>query len=127
MMDIKNVEEEIKNPIESFDVRQLIMKSAPPFEWCDQDYSHPIQQLGGYYFGIGDGFDYDEQKVKEADELTLWKLYALIQNYWLVHYEEWYGKNENMIFNMRNSITIKPEDVGKDMLSVYEKYYNWRK
>ena len=125
-MDIKNVEEEIKNPIESFDVRQLIMKSAPPFEWCKNDYSHPIQQLGYFYFGIGDGFDYNEQKVKEADELTLWKLYALIQRYWLVHYEEWNRRNSNMISNMRNSIIIKPEDVGKDMLSVYEKYYNWR-
>lgn len=126
-MDIKNVEEVSKNPIESFDVRQLIMKSAPPLEWCKQDYSHPIQQLGSYYFGIGDGFEYDEQKVKEADEATLWKLYALIQNYWLIHYEAWYSKNANLINRMRNSIIIKPEDVGKDMLSVYEKYYDWSK
>ena len=64
------------------DVRQLIMDSAPPLEWCRDDYSHPIQQLGSYYFGIGFGFVFDEQKVKEADEMTLWKLYTLIQDYW---------------------------------------------
>lgn len=124
-MNTKNIKEEIKKPIESFDIRKMIMKSAPPFEWDEQDYSHPIQQLGSFYFGIGDGFDYDEQKVKEADELTLWKLYALMQRYWLVHYEEWNRRNSNMVSNMRNSIIIKPEDVGKDMLSVYEKYYDW--
>jgi len=125
-MNTKNIKEEIKKPIESFDIRKMIMKSAPPFEWDEQNYSHPIQQLGYFYFGIGDGFRYDEQKVKEADELTLWKLYALMQRYWLVHYEEWNRRNSNMISNMRNSIIIKPEDVGKDMLSVYEKYYDWR-
>ena len=126
-MNTKNIKEEIKKPIESFDIRKMIMKSAPPFEWDEQDYSHPIQQLGYFYFGIGDGFRYDEQKVKEADELTLWKLYALMQTYWLIQYEAWYNKNANLINRMRNYIIIKPEDVGKDMLSVYEKYFDWRK
>ena len=126
-MDIKDIEKEINRPIDSFDVRKLIMESSPPFEWCNQDYSHPIQKIGSYYFGIGDGFDYDEQKVKETDELTLWKLYALIQNYWSVQYQTWHNRNQQVINNMRNCITIKPEDVGKKMLRVYEKYYDWNK
>lgn len=125
-MNIKEVCEEIKNPLESFDIKKLIMSTAVPFEWCKGDKSHPIQQLGYYYFGIGDGFKFNEQKVNEADELLLWKLYALTQKYWKVHYEEWHERTTNMVFNMRNSIEIKDEDVGKDMLSVYEKYYDWK-
>ncbi len=89
-MSIREICTEIKRPVEEFDIVELILNSAPPFEWCKSDYSHPIQQLGYYYFGIGDGFKFYEDRVRSADELMLWRLYGLIQTYWLVHYQEWY-------------------------------------
>lgn len=84
--------EAIKAPIDSFDIRKLILDTAVPFEWDVKD--HPIKQLGHFYFGIGDGFEFDPEKVNKCDELTLWKLYGLIQTYWLIHYEEWYERAE---------------------------------
>lgn len=43
-----------------------MLDSAPPFEWSS-DKSHPIHTLGYYYFGIGDGFRFNKETVKEAD------------------------------------------------------------
>ena len=89
----KNIEkicEEIKNPIDSFNIREMIIDVSVPFEWADN--IHPINQLGYFYFGVGDGFKFNEEKVNNADELFLWKLYGLIQNYWLIHYVEWEGQ-----------------------------------
>lgn len=91
-MNISQMHEEIQKPISDFNIRELILDTAPPFEWSTSDGSHPIEQLGYFYFGICDGFRFDTQKVAEADELVLWKLYALIQTYWFVHYKEWYRK-----------------------------------
>lgn len=88
---IEAVCEAIQAPIDSFDIRKLILKSAPPFEWSAM-FDHPINKLGHYYFGIGDGFKFDPEKVKACDELTLWKLYGLIEHYWSVHEEEWLEK-----------------------------------
>lgn len=90
-MNIKMVKECINKDVEEFDIVELILSSAPPFEWARSDNSHPIQKIGYYYFGIGEGFKFNEEKVREEDESTLWKLYALIQMYWLAHYKEWYN------------------------------------
>ncbi|MPM08416.1 hypothetical protein SDC9_54728 [bioreactor metagenome] len=102
----------------------MIQKSDPPFEWADR--KHPINTIGSFYFGICDGFTFDEEKVRDADENFLWKLYALIQTYWLVHYEEWDEKSSQLLFNMRNKIHIKESDVGKNMLEVYEEHFDWK-
>ena len=85
--------EEIKNDIDSFDIRKLIKRCSPPFEWSGIK-DHPINMIGYYYFGIGDGFKFLDEAIQNADELLLWKLYGLIQNYWLVHYETWYGESK---------------------------------
>lgn len=91
-MSLREMHEEIKKPISNFDIRKMIIKSCPPFEWATSNRSHPIEQFGYFYFGIGDGFHFDESKIQEADELLLWKLYGLIQTYWLMHYREWNKK-----------------------------------
>ena len=83
----------------------MIVDTAVPFEWADN--IHPINQLGYFYFGIADGFKFNKEKVENADELFLWKLYGLIQNYWLIHYREWKDKKTNLICNMRNYIKIE--------------------
>ena len=84
---IEKIYEEIQKPISDFNIRELILNTSPPFEWSTNNGSHPIEQLGYFCFGVGDGFRFDTQKVAEADELVLWKLYALIQTYWLAHYK----------------------------------------
>lgn len=124
-MKITEICEEIKKPISEFNIRNLIITTSPPFEWAGIK-DHPIHKIGYYYFGISDRFNFQEEKISQVDENLLWKLYALIQNYWLIHYEEWNGKTTNMVFNMRNNIKVIEEDINKDLLSVYEKYYNWR-
>lgn len=91
-INISQIHEEIQKPISDFNIRELIMDSSPPFEWLTNNGSHPIEQLGYFYFGIADGFRFNTQKVAEADELILWQLYALIQTYWVVHYREWNRK-----------------------------------
>jgi len=121
---IKEICEDIKQPIESFDIREMITHTSPPFEWCNKN--HPINQIGQFFFGISDGFKFDREKIAVADEVLLWKLYALIQTFWCVHYREWHRKQTNMVFNMRNNIIIKVEDAEKDMLSIYEKHFDWR-
>jgi len=63
------------------DIRKLILDSAPPLEWSS-DKSHPIHTLGFYIFGIGDGFVFDEEAVKNADEGLLKKIYGEIARYW---------------------------------------------
>lgn len=63
------------------DIRKLMLDSAPPFEWSN-DETHPIHTLGYYYFGIGDGFKFDEEAVKNADEELLKKIYGEIAKYW---------------------------------------------
>ena len=112
---IREVSQEICEPIESFDIRKMILDIAVPFEWARADHSHPIEQLGYFYFGIGDGFNFYEEKVNEADELLLWKLYALAQNYWLIHYEEWFNKadmkyNPNRILTEKEKIWLESFD-----------------
>lgn len=62
-------------------IRKLILDSAPPFEWSN-DETHPIHTLGYYYFGIADGFRFDEEAVKNADEELLKKIYGKIARYW---------------------------------------------
>ena len=62
-------------------IRKLMLDAAPPFEWCN-DEKHPIHTLGYYYFGIGDGFRFDEEAVKNADEELLKKIYGEIARYW---------------------------------------------
>lgn len=103
---VKEVCEEIREPIENFDIRKMILDIAVPFEWATTDRSHPVEQLGYFYFGIGDSFCFNEEKVNEADELLLWKLYALTQNYWLIHYEEWY-KKASMKYDPKRVLTEK--------------------
>lgn len=63
------------------DIKKLILDSAPPFEWSN-DETHPIHTLGYYYFGIGDGFKFDKEAVKNADEELLKKIYGEIARYW---------------------------------------------
>lgn len=62
-------------------IRKLMLDAAPPLEWSS-DKSHPIHTLGYYYFGICDGFIFDEEAVKEADEELLKKIYGEIARYW---------------------------------------------
>lgn len=118
----ENICKEIENDINSFNIRELILTSAPPFEWADG--KHPINTLGNYYFGIGDGFNFDKEKVNKADEDLLWKLYGLISLYWKVKNEQSLNRI-NIVSNM-SSITIKESDVGKRMLKVFEEYHDWR-
>ena len=63
------------------DIRKLILSSEPPFEW-NNDETHPIHSLGYYVFGIYDGFIFDEEAVKNADEELLKKIYGEIARYW---------------------------------------------
>lgn len=62
-------------------IRNLILDSAPPLEWSG-DKNHPIHTLGYYYFGIGDGFRFNEEALKDADEELLKKIYGEIARYW---------------------------------------------
>lgn len=105
-------------------IRELILKTPPPLDWCGK--KHPIETIGNYYFGIGDGFRFDKDKIEQSDELFLWKMHALISDYWLNFYKEQYNKTQNMIHHMNNMIDVKSDDVGKSLLQVYEQYYNWR-
>ena len=41
------------------DIRKLILNSAPPFEW-NNDETHPIHSLGYYVFGIYDATEKDK-------------------------------------------------------------------
>lgn len=63
------------------DIRKLMLDAAPPFEWSN-DETHPIHSLGHYIFGICDGFIFDEEAVKNADEELLNKIYGEIARYW---------------------------------------------
>lgn len=63
------------------DIRKLILDSAPPFEWCSNK-AHPIHTLGYYYFGIADGFRFNEEAVENTDEESLKKIYGEIARYW---------------------------------------------
>lgn len=58
-----------------------MLNAAPPLEWCN-DKNHPIHTLGHYYFGICDGFRFNEEAVKKADEELLKKIYGEIARYW---------------------------------------------
>ena len=110
--------------MENINIRELIKKTPPPFDWDVK--GHPVKEIGYYFYGIGDGFTYDDKKLIDADENILWKLHALISAYWLENYQIWNRRSENVIFNMRNKIIIKQKDIGKDMLSVYEERFDWR-
>ena len=103
---IDEVCQEIREPIESFDIRKMILDIAVPFEWATADRTHPIEKLGYFYFGICDGFHFYEEKVNESDELLLWKLYALTQNYWLIHYKEWHNR-VSMKYDPKRVLTEK--------------------
>lgn len=105
-------------------IKELILETSPPFEWNTRE--HPIQKLGNFFFGIAEGFSFDKKKVNEASDTDLWKLYALINKYWLDNYQEWNRRTENMVFNMKNNIEIKKDDIGKNLLEVYEAKYDWR-
>ena len=63
-------------------IRKLILDSAPPLEW-ESDKKHPIHTLGYYYFGIADGFKFNEKAVNEANEELLKKIYGEIARYWV--------------------------------------------
>lgn len=63
------------------DIRKLMLDAAPPLEWSG-DEGHPIHSLGYYIFGICDGFIFDEEAVKNADEELLNRIYGEIARYW---------------------------------------------
>ena len=65
--------------VKNINIRNLILNSAPPFEWSG-DKNHPIHTLGCYYFGIGEGFRFNENTVKEADEEMLKRFMARLQD-----------------------------------------------
>lgn len=106
-------------------IKDLILNQTPPLEWSSID-NHPIKKLGSYFFGLVDGFDFDKEKVSKCEELELWDLYAEIKEYWELQYKKWSDKKSEIIFNMRNNVFIGDEDLGKDLLTVYEKRFNWR-
>ena len=63
------------------DIRKLIVKSAPPYEWLDNK-NHPIHTLGHYVSGVYERFIFDKNAVDNADEEFLKKIYGEIARYW---------------------------------------------
>lgn len=108
--------------MKNLNIRELILETSPPFEWNIEN--HPIQDIGHYLCGMADGFRFDTDKINNAKEEDLWRLYALINKYWLDKYQKWSSRTDNMIINMKH-IEITKENVGKNLLDVYEaKYIN---
>lgn len=77
------------NPMTEKNIRELIKEAVPPLDWfCD--YNHPIFTLGWLEDGIRLEFHYEDEKIQKADELFLWKMYAIMSDYWCKFYEECY-------------------------------------
>jgi hypothetical protein len=76
--------------LEKEDIIKIIIEDLVPFlEWSKEDYWHNV---GKYYFGIGDGYNWDKEKLKDLDEKELLKIMAICSYAWLKKYEKWYHK-----------------------------------
>lgn len=69
-----------------------IMRLSPALEWSEDSF---WGNYGYFYFGIGDGYNWDESKLKQEDEIILWKIYAFITSHLYRKYSESYWKKSS--------------------------------
>lgn len=81
---------------EDLDVRQLLKTTVPPYLYaCDKNC--PAYKLGYFTSGPYQKWIWIDEKLNETDELTLWKIYGLCQNYWFDMYESIADKCEKKL------------------------------
>ena len=71
---------------EELNIRELIKTTSIPYIYaCDKNC--PAYKLGYFTSGPRQEWIWDEKELAKMDELTLWKIYGLSQNYWFDLYE----------------------------------------
>lgn len=65
----------------------MIEKMVPAQEWCNDPFWN---KYGKYWFGIGDGFEWNSEELQKASNETLWMILGLCSSYWLQKYEVWH-------------------------------------
>lgn len=76
----------------------ILIHTIVPLEWANKE---PFCKYGYLYCGICDIWSWDEEKLKFAPEIELWKMYGLCQEYWCNKYEYWYNKEVKEFRNYR--------------------------
>ncbi len=77
--------EEIKYS-EELDVRNLLKETSPPYIYAI-DKNCPVYHLGYFTWGAHEKWIWIDEELNKADDLTLWKVYALIQQNWGAMYK----------------------------------------
>jgi hypothetical protein len=90
---------------------EKILNTVPALEWNSDPF---WKKYGTYYFGIGDGYNWNEIALNKAEEAELWKVLALCSEYWYRFYAELSQKdysNWQKVFNFtrecRNFIELE--------------------
>ena len=66
---------------EDLNIRELIKTTTIPYIYCAYKDS-PAYRLGCFTSGPTQTWVWDEKELVAMDDLTLWKIYALCQDYW---------------------------------------------
>jgi hypothetical protein len=64
-----------------------ILDTCPDQEWCSDLFWN---KYGRCFFGIGDGYDWNENALNNASDEELWKILALCSTNWYKKYRKWY-------------------------------------
>jgi len=67
----------------------ILHHTTVPFDWCNEEL---FTKYGYAFFGICDGWNWYEDKLRAAPEIDLWKIYGLCNEYWCNQYEYWYDR-----------------------------------
>lgn len=94
-----------KTKLDNSIIDLILHHTTVPLEWTNEEL---FCKYGYAYFGIGDGWEWHEDKLKEAPEIDLWKIYGLCNEYWCNQYNFWYNKEVKKFRDYKRS---KGEDL----------------
>ncbi len=71
-----------------------ILSISPPLEWNNDTF---WKKYGYYYFGIGDGYKWNEESLKNEEEHVLWIILATIQSHRAETYDKRYWEQNKQL------------------------------
>lgn len=78
---------------------QFVSKSIVPPLGVETTF--PVFAKYGYtYGGICEGFQWKEDKLKEAPEIDLWQMIGIASRYWETSYKRWYNQTQSKLDSM---------------------------
>ena len=78
------------------DVKELLKQTSPPYSHA-ADKENPVSRWGYFTSGPCESWVWIDEELAKADDVALWKVYALIEAYWGAMYESITNKCEKKV------------------------------